>query len=322
MDSQHDEAFAVTPGDGAEHPADNASGFFSYTPLTAGMQQLGGGAADDDAAGPNLGADMAEIRARVLGRRAEAAAANADDDEAAATLTAEENREVYEELKKRHQVDLNDEAHASALEDPTLLAHMEAARRRLAEQEKALLRLPRLEDLRANYLKTMGQISGLIRKLEDQHMTERENVEVGYRQGRVLGELLEGRKPHGYPALGAAARADPATKEALGTAATKATKIAQSYETLLGFVEEAKQTLFVLRRQVETVGDGLIELVEASEEDRRRLREYLMMASRTRVVRDSAAPAGTLGERLLAAPVLPEETGLKATEHDEEVTGE
>ena len=287
--------------------ADDA-GFLNFTPLTASMMGSDGaplsGAVDDETGAPDLGADMAAIRARVLGRRTAEAAA-------AAQLTADEHREVYDELKTAHQVDLNIEANALALEDPTLIAHMEAARRRLAEQEKALLRLPRREALRTTYLQTMGKLSTLIRKLDEEHQAERENVELGYRQARVLGELAEGRKPHGYPAFGAAAVADPGAKEAMGIASKKAAGIAKSYEDILALVDAAKTTLFVLRREVETVGDGLLELVEACEEDRRRLREFLEVAAQAKAVsRASAGPASSLGERLLNSSSIPEESGI------------
>lgn len=276
--------------------------FLNFTPLTASILNSDAAGDDDKSAAPDLGADMVAIRARVLGRR------GAGED---ADLTTDEHREVYDELKARHQVDRNLEANAAALEDPALVTHMEAARRRLAEHEKALLRLPRREALRTTYLQTMGKLSTLIRKLDEKHQAERENVEVGYRQARVLGELAVGRKPHGFPAFGPAAVADPGTKEAMGIASKKAAGVAKSYENLLALVERAKQTLFVLRREIETFGDGFLELVEASEEDRRRLREFLQIAAQSRAVKAAADPPHTLGERLLSASALPEESGIE-----------
>lgn len=284
------------------------SSFLNYTPLTAAMTGSNGapltGAIDEETGVPDLGADMAAIRARVLGRRTAEAAA-------AALLTADEHREVYDGLKTVHQVDLNIEANALALEDPTLIAHMESARRRLAEQEKALLRLPRREALRTSYLDVMGKVSTLIRKLEDEHQAARENVERGFRQARVLGELAAGRKPHGYPAFGAAAVSDRGAREAMGIASKKAGEVAKSYEDVLAVVDAAKTTLFVLRRDFEAVGDGLLELIEACEEDRRRLREFLEIAARTKAVSNaSAGPASSLGERLLNSSAIPEESGI------------
>lgn len=251
---------------------------------------------------PDLGADIAEIRKRVLDERGEGGADS---------LTADENRKVYNELVKRHQVDLNDEENVANLEDPSLVAHMEAARRRLAEQERALARLPQLEVLRSQYLKAMGKISSLVRSLEERSQSERENVELAHRQPRILETLGVGQKPHGFAApLPPPVAADPATKEALTITGKKAQDVAENYEAFLTAVQEVKNDLFVVRREVEEVGDGLLGLVEASEEDRRLQREYLRLASKAEAIRQAAAPPETLGERLLAAPLLPEEIGL------------
>lgn len=228
--------------------------------------------------GALLGADMSEIRARVLGSRMDAAQAAemALDGNA---LTPDEHCEVYNELKRKHQVDLHVEANSIALEDPTLLAHIEAARRRLAEHERALLRFPRLEDYRSNYLKTLGQVSNCIRELEDLYKGERESVEVAFFLGRDIEMLLAGRKPHGLPVLGAAARADPAIREILTLLAARVSQIAQAYEKVINFVENTHQALFVHRREIEKFTDGLIGLVEATSEECSRLRELLALVA-------------------------------------------
>ena len=230
-----------------------------------------------------LGAEMSEIRARVLGCRMDAARA-AEVAQDGSALTPDEHREVYSELKQKHQIDLNLEDNSVALEDPALLAHMEAARRRLAEHEQALLRFPRLEDHRSNYLKTLGQVSNCIRQLEDLYKGERESVEVAFFLGRDIEMLLAGRKSHEFPVLGATARADPATRDALTIIAARVTQIAQTYEKVINFVENTHQALFVNRREIEKCTDGLINLVEATSEECSRLREVLALVS-PRVVR-------------------------------------
>jgi hypothetical protein len=259
------------------------------------------------AADPDLGADMAEIRARVLGRRGTAAnqhlfsrfegtaerlALSAEEQISSAGSSGSADR-VNEEPNRRYQIDLNDEAHAAALEDPTLLAHMEAARHRLAEQERALLRLPALEALRTSYLKSVGALSALVRDLGDRHEAERELVEISLRQGRALAGLIGGRKVHGFPLLGAAAREDPGVRQAMEVASEKATASAGAYEALLAFVESSRKTLFILRRDVEGFGQGLIDLVEASEDDRRGLKEYLALASRAARIARAPPPGET-----------------------------
>jgi hypothetical protein len=97
----------------------------------------------------------------------------------------------------------------------------------------------------------------------------------------------------------------------MGIASKKAGEVAKSYEDVLAVVDAAKTTLFVLRRDFEAVGDGLLELIEACEEDRRRLREFLEIAARTKAVSNaSAGPASSLGERLLNSSAIPEESGI------------
>ena len=255
------------------------SSFLNYTPLTANM--FGGFAdglvTDEESGGPGLGADMAAIRARVLGRRADVFASNACAGPGSG-LTPDEHREVYDELLLHNQVDLNLEANAANLEDPTLIVHMEKARTRLAEQEKALLRLPQREDLRTTYINSVGELSTLIRALDIEHQANRENVETGHLLARDLHTLAAGQKPHGFSAaFGAVSLADPDTKEAMCIAENKAITIAASYEKLHSFVGSVARTLFLLRRDIETFGDGLFDLIEASEEDRRRLREVLQI---------------------------------------------
>jgi hypothetical protein len=205
-------------------------------------------------------------------------------------LTPDEHCEVYGELKRKHQIDLNVEANTIALEDPALLAHMEAARHRLAEHEQALLRFPRLEDHRSNYLKTLGQVSNCIRQLEDLYKGERESVEVAFFLSRDVEMLLAGRKPHEFPILGATARADPVIREVLTIFAARVKQIAQVYEKVINFVENTHQALFVHRREIEKFTDGLIGLAEATSEECSRLREVLALVS-PRVSRETLAYA-------------------------------
>ena len=289
----------------SKQPDGTPNGFLSYNPLpsstTDNVKSLEHNDEDTFSVSFELGVDIAEIRARVLGRRMEAS----QDKEAAMEgdfLTTTEHQEVYKELQNKHQVDLNEESNVVVIEDPNLMAHMEASRRRLAEQERALLRLPRLENLRTKYLNVMGQVSSLIHKLEEQHMSKRENIEISYRQKDVLTDLL-----HPFTS-----RKDSGVEKALTLAIKKSEVIAKSYDDLLNFVKDLKQTFFVLRREVEVVGDGFINLIEASEEDRRCLREFLEIASKSHAVRATTGPPESLGEQILTDPVLPEESNLEA----------
>lgn len=268
-------------------------GLFNYAPTSNGE-------------GPDLGDDIAAIRERVLGPR------RTED------MTAAEGQAFGAALREKYQVDLNEESGAASLEDPALRAHVESARRRLADHQRAMLRLPKLEELRSKYLATMSGLSEVLRKIESEVMERREGVERGFRQGRVLADISTGREAHGYKVFGAAAQKDAGVQTSMPKASKEATAIAEQFEATIEYIEDVRKTLFVLRRDVDTFGDGLINLYESSEEDRRRMRELMALAGSQKFMQNAREPEHTIGERLLAAVELPEETGISATEHDGE----
>lgn len=211
-----------------------------------------------------LGADIAEIRARVLGAR-----------QPTAKLSADDHKVVYKELQSLHQIDLNEEKNLAHLEDPGLVAHMNSARQQLTEYQRTLARLPRRESLRTLHLDSVGSISQQLRKFDEYDMFHREQVEHAHRLVRII-ENLARRKPiHGTSAsLSHAAASDPTVIGALNFACEKAKEVAQSFQHAVNGVVDMKGELFTVRHQFETVGDGLLELIESAEEGRRRLQEY------------------------------------------------
>jgi hypothetical protein len=258
---------------------------------------LAPGELPDDALAPTL----AEIRARVLGARSAGGPAEG-------APSADEQRAIYQELQKRHQVDLNDERNLVGLEDPGLLSHMEGARRRLAEQDRALSRLPCREALREDYVSALGMVAGVLALAEELLTDEREHVELAFLLPRQVSAFAAGQTPHGAARpLPAAAAADPAVGAALAFIAKKGEAVAVAFEKDLEALSETRSRLFVARRKLESVCDGLLALLEGAEEERRLLREYLHMASRAESASHTKGPAASFGERLLAAPSLPEE---------------
>jgi hypothetical protein len=240
----------------------------------------------------------------------------------ASEATENPDKETIAELRNRvlglglethiaQQIDLNDEKNIiDGLEDSALVAHMEHARHRLAEQHQILNRLPRREELRTEYIGAMGNISEMIRSLETVKSEESESVEKAYLLVKAVAYCVEnqGTPVIDAPTLSRAARAEKSVIDMCKYVAVRGKEIAVGYEALQLRNNELKNKLFTMRRQVEKAGDGLLELIEASEEDRRRQREYLSLASKAEVsVRHANAPAETLGERLLASEVLPEE---------------
>jgi len=216
-----------------------------------------------------LGADMFEIRRMVLGKGGGGREA-----------TADENREIYDALKKKNQIDLNDEKNLAPLEDPTLVDHMRAARGRLTSYKKALERLPKKDALWNDFLKEARGMSDVIREMEDSILGNRGEVEVAYRQGRVLRELLEGKTPHGFSPLGQSARTDTGARDSLTLSAKKADEVAATFEGFLDDFEKMKVKIFVLRRDIDKTFDGMQKLYEAAEEERRITREYLAARER------------------------------------------
>lgn len=271
--------------------------FLSFTP----RDEIGDAEGEDERAGegiPSLGDDLAAIRERVLGRRAALSATE--------ELTPEENAEVYGEMKKRHQVDLNEEENVTLLEDPNLVAHMEAARRRLAEHEAGLSRLPKTEALRTQFLNVMRQMSEMIRTMETAEPEERETVERAHYVVTALGRVAAGGSSRNYPGLAPAAAADPSVQALIGTVAKSVTEVAAGYDAFLSTYAAQKQEIFVIRREVEAVGDGLLSIIAEVEEDRRKLREFMQVVNQLPAVRAIADPAHTFGEKVLSSPMMPE----------------
>jgi hypothetical protein len=181
---------------------------------------------------------------------------------------------------------------------------MEAARRRLAQHEQALLRLPKLEALRRRYLGLMGGLSAFLRDITVWSAATQAQL------GAEPAEKLRAQLLERMEAQGAAAE----QVETLGRLAQAEAGMEASHAAAVELLAAARQRLFGLRSEIEEIVDGSLSLVEAHDEDRRRLREYLMLASRTAAVRETAAPGGTLGERLVTSPALPEKSGLTAEE--------
>jgi hypothetical protein len=228
-----------------------------------------------------LGEDLLEIRRRVLAATQGAGTSSADE--------ASANREVYEELRRRHQADTNEEEIAAALEDPTLRSHMEAARQRLASYEADLARLPKLEALRTQYLDAMCALSKLVKRLDAALEADGPIPDVVWRVEGALAKLSEGKSAHGVDAaVGVAASAEPRVAAGLKALGTMCAKAAKATEGAAERLKGIRQDTFVLRRDIEKVGDGLIELVEGSEKARREQKDFL--ATVAKHVRSFPAP--------------------------------
>lgn len=160
-------------------------------------------------------------------------------------------------------------AEQTELDDPAVASHMEAARRRLAVSEKKMAALPEREGLRTKYLLEVRRINGAIRSLK-----------------------------------AAAERLDE-----IAAAADCPRGVRADLEGLKKGVHAVHAEIFVHRRELELVGDGLLRLVDEERQNRMALKEYVA-ASAEEHRRKAGGPAEALGERLLASPALAEDAGI------------
>jgi hypothetical protein len=108
----------------------------------------------------------------------------------------------YEELKRAHQVDLNDAKHLADLEDPGLLAHMDQARKHLADHERAAAALPDDESLRRADVEARRSLSSLMTSLKTQQMALQVACDNVLLAATNAQRLVAGDWPHGYPGSG------------------------------------------------------------------------------------------------------------------------
>jgi hypothetical protein len=264
-----------------------------------------------------LGADLVKLRVRILARRMDPVLAKeaAFDDNA---LTPEEHRDVYKELRRLYQLNLNEEGNLGTLEDPALIARMGEARLLLAEHERAeASRVHRLDAIRSEFVKVMRDLTSLLRSLEERHKSERGNVELGHHLGYALADLEKGRRAHGYPSLSLKTRENPEVRSLTGLVVTKSKATAAAFEKFVEFIEGAHQGLFVMRREFEALFESLISALNAAEEDNQRLRLTLLSSAvNLDKIMSSGVPPGGKEEG-----VFPAEEGGDAFPGGEEEKG-
>lgn len=195
-----------------------------------------GGDSDKEADEPSLGEDNFDVIQRAR--------------------NAEEAQRRYDELKRQHQVDLNDAKQLADLEDPGLQAHMDRARKQLAGHERNQAALPSEEALRRGDTDARRALSSLMTSLKAQQMALQVACDDVLLQATNAQKLADGGQPHGYPTADGLAPQDHATKcfEYLGKKVSAAgNDLAQIVTALEGFERE----LTLARRAYENAVDGL-----------------------------------------------------------------
>jgi hypothetical protein len=198
----------------------------------------GGGSGDSDkeADEPSLGEDNFDVLQRA--RKADSA------------------QRRYDELRREHQVDLNDAKQLADLEDPGLVAHMDRARKQLANHERNQAALPSEESLRRGDTDARRALSSLMTSLKTQQMALQVACDDVLLQATNAQKLADGGQPHGYPAADDLSPQEHAAKsfEYLGKKVSAAgNDLAQIVTALEGFERE----LTLARRAYENAVDGL-----------------------------------------------------------------
>jgi len=198
--------------------------------------------------GAELGEDILEIRLRAKAAASEASAT-------AAAATSAETQARYEELRRKHQVDLNNEKHLDDLEDRGLMEHMRRARehfRANAEQEALL---PSREDLQRGDTEGRRALSSLMTKLKEQQMALQCACDEVHAHATNAGRLARNEQPHGYPSVG-----KPPSEAAAKCLAHLEKKVMAAVGDLTGIIaalEVFERDLTLARRSYEGVVDGL-----------------------------------------------------------------
>jgi hypothetical protein len=210
-----------------------------------------------------LGIDLNELQLRVLDGKTE--------------LSSDDNREVYELLKKKHQVDLNDEANLPLLEDPVLKNHMASARDRLnLFNTQVLNALPLVENLRLQYIKLIGKFSTDLTAVSNNRLEAQGTFDKFQACSMHIEQLLRGEIPHGLE-LSKPLQKDEQLRNVFNFLIKEIKKITLDYEKHSKDMEVLLDGLFVARREFEQIIDGLFKICQQIDECRRLQREILSL---------------------------------------------
>jgi hypothetical protein len=196
--------------------------------------------------------DLVAIRQDIIGDR------KGDESSLPSDLTPEEERKVQHELRRRHQVDLNDERNLADLEDKGLMSHMVQARKTLAEQTKKQQMLPKSEDTRVKHVKNLRHFSSLVQGLQSAGLELQCGVEETFLQSNNSVKLSKGERPHSFPEV---PNGKPANRDALVLLAERIDKSALQCHKSNTAITDTVNGIDVLRREYEVVVDAYVKLL-------------------------------------------------------------
>jgi len=205
-------------------------------------------AATDDGL-PSLEEDNLEVL-----RKAKAAMGEASQ---ASQEVNEKPQESYDELKKKHQLDLNDEKSLedAGLEDPVLMEHMEQARAALAEHERRLDEIPSEEEMRRVDTAARRMLSKLTTGLTTRQRTLQSSCEDIHLQSANAMKLANAGRPHGFPEV--FAELTPSQQACFEMLSKKLESVSKDMEALGESLEQFSADFVLARRAHETAVTGL-----------------------------------------------------------------
>jgi hypothetical protein len=223
--------------------------------------------------GPSLGEDNYTVRERAKAalkalRMKAAQAAMVSDEEADTDSDSDAEsgsdaepeppvKPTFEELRKRHQVDLNDEKHLADLEDPGLMDHMRKARLALAAYESERARLPSSEVLRRDDTTARRALSGVVTQLKEQQMALQCVRDEVILHATNIERLISGTTPHGYPAQPDPKDRDGVLTRNMSYLMKKVSGAGEELSRIIVYLEDFERGLTLARRNYESVVDGL-----------------------------------------------------------------
>lgn len=168
-------------------------------------------------------------------------------------LQAEQAR--YEEMRRQHQVDLNDERNLEALEDKGLIEHMRAARRRSRANAEREARLPDRATIQCGDVEGRRALSSLMTGLKEQQASLRCVRDEVHAHTANVGLLAKNEQPYGYPAVeeppgGAMARC-------LAHLERRMMSSVADLDAITVALDDLERRLTLARRNYEAVVDGL-----------------------------------------------------------------
>jgi len=161
---------------------------------------------------------------------------------------------LYEELKRKHQVDLNNANQLKDIEDSDLQEHMVQARIQLAEYEKKLEQLPEIKELQNLDTDVRKLLSRLTTSLKSQQMLLQVSCDNIILQATHAQRLSNDEYPYGHQ--------KNASLKSFDILGQKMIETGNNLTDIVNVFVAFNRDLTVARRSYEIIVNGLLKRVE------------------------------------------------------------